>query len=175
MPTYNDSRYTYDSSAPSLQYNGRLIAPALTGNQAAPTAGLTDLDHYHQTLLGNQPAIIDVHYNEPGITYNEPVYTYEFKEAGFISFHLNAFRTLLGNQPYPTGEFSWRWAPYIWALYQTSITGRVAGTQYNARVATQDTEVRYRPEVSEEHDDPNQEIVYREHAPRPYTKLNEPS
>jgi hypothetical protein len=172
VPTYNDSRYTYNQATPSLQYNGRLIAPALTGNQDPATADLGNVDQSHKTLLGNQPASLDIRYEEPGVLYNEPVYSYEFREAGFLTYRLHALRTLLGNQPAPSGTLAWKFSPYIWALYRTSVTDRVAGTQYNARVNTQDTEIRYRPDVSEEHDDSNQEIVYREHPPRPYTKVD---
>lgn len=168
MPVYNDSRYAYNNAG--LRYSGALIASPLSGDQAAASAGLTDLKFHPVDLIGNQPAAIDYHYEEPGVAYDEPVYLYDFKEAGAITTHLNAFRTLLGSQYSGAGDLGWRWLEYVWPHYRTSVTDRAESTQYNARVATQDTEIRYRPDVGDEHDDPDEEIVYRDRSPRTYTK-----
>lgn len=133
----------------------------------SPASGMLATLYIHRVLLtGFQPMLYSIHYDEPSITYDMAGIVYdEGGESGKLSWWVFRYRILEGLQSPPEGALGWKWNPYVWALYELSITDRPETTQYNFQLDADDYETTYDVDEADLHDD----VVYHVRGIKVYT------
>lgn len=168
MPRYEQAGFTYEQAG--VPYESTLIAfVSLAGDQPFATGTIARLGApYLRTLTGDQPAISPGTYESPSITYEQFAVLYESpSDPGHLSWRGTYHRLLAGDQPFPTGNGSWKWHPYIFAEYTWTI-GSVPESTVYAMSVTADDQVQY--EHTDSHDDARTEAEYSHLPIEPHTR-----
>jgi hypothetical protein len=137
--------------------------------------GAGQLDHhrcYYVHLTGFQPSAPTITYEQAGVLYDDPRYTYEVNEAGQLRWRVFFKRVLQGLQPWgDEAGVHWFWNPYIWAQYQSYVD--TAPVLYIAHIDTEYDDVRYDLDEQALHASAP-EVAYVFKGPRLYTRRRQP-
>ena len=165
--TYDDIRWSYEDSR--ITYDGVILPATMSGDQAAPSGGVTSLGAFFRSLTGTQPAGIPGIYENPTVQYDQIGITYDgdISEVGVLFWQSVYHRLMFGDQAAPFGSSAWVWSPYIWAEYAWTIDNTMEETAY-AMTVTNDDQVQYLHEQA--HDDVSLEAEYTHRPVEPHTR-----